>query len=126
MFATLRRLAEQPSEHFTNVESTYPLRKVWPPDFTKLPPQSQFRFERKYKRRLALKAARPRWDKAVKLTQYASISFVLVYMCFHEFEFYGRPYRPVDAIVEKFKSIVGTEPESRPEQPKPTAATASK
>jgi hypothetical protein len=74
MFATLRRLAEQSSDHLTHVESPYPLRKVWPPDFTKLPPQSQFRFEKKYKRRLALKAARPRWDKAVKLTQYASIT----------------------------------------------------
>jgi hypothetical protein len=78
MFATLRRLAEQSSDHLTHVESPYPLRKVWPPDFTKLPPQSQFRFEKKYKRRLALKAARPRWDKAVKLTQYASITSMVL------------------------------------------------
>lgn len=74
MFSTIRRLAEQASEHASQAENPYPLKKVWPPDFTKLPPQSQFRFEKKYKRRLALKAARPRWDKAVKLTQYGTIT----------------------------------------------------
>ncbi|KAK8086703.1 hypothetical protein PG994_001677 [Apiospora phragmitis] len=89
MFTTLARRA---------VESPIPLRirnaarasapgiygrfkpkKVWPPDFSKLSEKEQFRFERKYKRRVKLATMRPRWDKYVKLAQLFSVTGVLVY-----------------------------------------------
>ncbi|KAI1633831.1 hypothetical protein F4809DRAFT_566125 [Biscogniauxia mediterranea] len=59
----------------------YPPRKVWPPDMARLPPRDQFRLERKYKRRLRLATARPRWDRAVRLAQLVGVSAVGVY-CF--------------------------------------------
>ncbi|RWA08295.1 hypothetical protein EKO27_g6813 [Xylaria grammica] len=36
----------------------YKPKKVWPPDFSKLSEKEQFRFERRYKRRVKLAAAR--------------------------------------------------------------------
>jgi hypothetical protein len=49
-------------------------RKIWPPDFSKLNPQQQLRFEKKYKRRLFNATRAPRWDKAVKYAQLATIA----------------------------------------------------
>ncbi|KAI2615074.1 hypothetical protein GGR54DRAFT_307880 [Hypoxylon sp. NC1633] len=60
-------------------DNPYRPKKVWPPDFSKLSEKEQFRFERRYKRRLKLATARPRWDKMLRLGQLFSISFVLVY-----------------------------------------------
>lgn len=47
----------------------YRTKKVWPPDYKQLSWQEQLRFEKKYKRRVTLACARPRWDKGVKLVQ---------------------------------------------------------
>lgn len=52
----------------------YKTKKVWPPDFSKLSPQEQFRFEKRYKRRVKHISARPRWNKMVKLAQLFSIT----------------------------------------------------
>ncbi|KAK8134246.1 hypothetical protein PG984_006258 [Apiospora sp. TS-2023a] len=54
-------------------------KKIWPPDFSKLSEKEQFRFERKYKRRVKLATMRPRWDKYVKLAQLFSVTGVAVY-----------------------------------------------
>ncbi|KAL4808416.1 hypothetical protein BDV18DRAFT_134930 [Aspergillus unguis] len=59
--------------------SPYPPRRQWPPDMSKLSPKHQFRLERKYRRRAALKYARPKWTKATKLVQWGLIGFVVVY-----------------------------------------------
>lgn len=40
---------------------------------TKLSPKHQFRLERKYRRRAALKFARPKWTKGTKLVQWGVI-----------------------------------------------------
>lgn len=69
----VRRAAEAASSKFTVFTNPYRTKKVWPPNFTNLSPQSQLRFEKKYKRRLALVYARPRWNKAVKLAQLATV-----------------------------------------------------
>ncbi|KAK0706021.1 hypothetical protein B0T26DRAFT_725214 [Lasiosphaeria miniovina] len=76
MFPTLvRRLAQAPKPQiFESATAPSKLKKVWPPDFTKMTPQEQLRFEKRYKRRLAHMAQRPRWNKIVKLTQYFTIS----------------------------------------------------
>ncbi len=52
----------------------YRTKKVWPPDFSKLSAQEQFRFEKRYKRRVKHISARPRWNKMVKLAQLFSIT----------------------------------------------------
>lgn len=75
MFPTLaRRFAETAGRRFDVFSNPYRAKKVWPPDFTNLSPQSQLRFEKKYKRRLALVYARPRWNKAIKLIQLVTVT----------------------------------------------------
>ncbi|KAL2866630.1 uncharacterized protein BJX67DRAFT_133840 [Aspergillus lucknowensis] len=59
--------------------SPYKPKRTWPPDMSKLSPKHQFRLERKYRRRAALKYARPKWTKATKLVQWGGIGFVLLY-----------------------------------------------
>lgn len=64
---SLPRSAPKPEPYF-------PLKKVWPPDFSKMSPQQQLRFEKRYKRRLRHISQRPGWDKAVQLAQFFTIS----------------------------------------------------
>ncbi|KAK3173061.1 hypothetical protein OEA41_006390 [Lepraria neglecta] len=80
----------------------YKAQKQWPPDFTKLHPKHQFRFERKYRRRAKLKWARPRWVKGVKLAAWGSCLFVLVYgVLFMDWgEMAGRDTKPFAGIRE--------------------------
>ncbi|KAJ6149521.1 hypothetical protein N7471_000720 [Penicillium samsonianum] len=59
--------------------SPYQPKRQWPPDMSKLSPKHQFRLERKYRRRAALKYARPKFMKAVTLGQWVVIGFVIVY-----------------------------------------------
>jgi hypothetical protein len=67
----LQALQQKPA--FDIYSNPYRAKRSWPPDFTKLTPKHQFRLERRYKRRVKLKWARPRWTKAVKLMQLGSI-----------------------------------------------------
>lgn len=72
MFPTLvRRLAQaaKPQLNAAAANPTYKLKKVWPPDIKNMTAQQQLRFEKKYKRRLKLATARPRWDKFVRVAQ---------------------------------------------------------
>ncbi|CAI7569828.1 unnamed protein product [Penicillium glandicola] len=67
--------------------SPYQPKRQWPPDMSKLSPKHQFRLERKYRRRAALKYARPKFMKAVTLGQWVVIGFVIVYsVLFMEWE----------------------------------------
>jgi hypothetical protein len=52
----------------------YKAKRLWPPDFSKLSEKHQFRLERKYKRRMKLKWARPGWNKGIKIAQIMSIA----------------------------------------------------
>ncbi|GKT44681.1 uncharacterized protein ColSpa_04862 [Colletotrichum spaethianum] len=100
MFPTfVRRAAEAAGSKLNVFNNPYRTKKVWPPNFTNLPPQSQLRFEKKYKRRLALVYARPRWNKAVKLAQLATVlGFLGWTFFFSELEFFGKQYRPSEEI----------------------------
>lgn len=73
----LRRAAQHASQpessYIQRIRQLYPPKKVWPPDFKRLSPQAQLRFEKKYKRRLALAMTRPRWNKFIKLVQLFSV-----------------------------------------------------
>ncbi|EJT71542.1 hypothetical protein GGTG_10799 [Gaeumannomyces tritici R3-111a-1] len=78
--ATLRRLAAATKPLAESAtKSTSPLKKVWPPDYSKLSPQAKLKFEKKYKRRVLLRSARPRWNKIIRLTQLFSVTFITVY-----------------------------------------------
>ncbi|KAB8273623.1 hypothetical protein BDV30DRAFT_106402 [Aspergillus minisclerotigenes] len=73
--------------------SPYKPKRQWPPDMSKLSPKHQFRLERKYRRRAALKFARPKWVKATKLVQWGVIGFVIVYAAlFMEWDERGSPF----------------------------------
>lgn len=84
MFSTLARRAVQSplpprfrnpnAANLPGIYSRYKPKKVWPPDFSKLSAKEQFRFERRYKRRVKLATARPTWDKYVRLAQLCSVT----------------------------------------------------
>lgn len=57
------------SPRIREVKRLYPPKKVWPPDFKTLSRGEQFRLEKKYKRRINLAMARPRWNAGVRLAQ---------------------------------------------------------
>ncbi|OAL23311.1 hypothetical protein AYO22_06361 [Fonsecaea multimorphosa] len=67
---------------FRVTNNPYRARKKWPPDFRNLDPKQQFHFEKTYRRRAALKWARPRWNKAIKLLQQTLITATLIYFVF--------------------------------------------
>lgn len=125
MFSTtVRRLAEaakSPPTKILNVyNNPYKSRKVWPPNFQKLTPQQQLRFEKKYKRRIYLASHSPKWDKGARLLQFAMISGALVYVFFFaEFEWWGQKYKPSEQIVRKAANLFGVmDPETRYERRK--------
>ncbi|OJJ70978.1 hypothetical protein ASPBRDRAFT_196520 [Aspergillus brasiliensis CBS 101740] len=96
--------------------SPYKPKRQWPPDMSKLSPKHQFRLERKYRRRAALKYARPKWVKATKITQWVVIGFVLIYaLLFMEWDERGSPF---DEIRRTFfagvKGAFSTPPPPRP------------
>ncbi|KAK4111079.1 hypothetical protein N656DRAFT_780871 [Canariomyces notabilis] len=107
MFPTLvRRLAQATKPQANSaVSGTVKLKKVWPPDLKSMSMQQQLRFEKKYKRRLKLATARPRWDKMVRLGQLFSITFVLGYMVL--FMDWRDVPTPFDPIREKFYGFFG-------------------
>lgn len=61
------------SPHDDAYYSPYKPKRQWPPDMSKLSPKHQFRLERKYRRRAALKYARPKFIKTVTLVQWGVI-----------------------------------------------------
>ncbi|EFX06477.1 hypothetical protein CMQ_6798 [Grosmannia clavigera kw1407] len=84
----------------------YKTKKVWPPDFNLLSPQEQLRFEKRFKRRMALRAERPRWIKFVKLAQLFTITTVLIYcVLFMEWD---RGPTPFDDLRAWFWDVLGT------------------
>lgn len=64
---------------YTAQSNPYRCKRTWPPDFSQLSQKHQFRLERRFRRRTKMKWARPTWTKIVKLAQWGSIFFVVVY-----------------------------------------------
>ncbi|KAI1780327.1 hypothetical protein F4818DRAFT_435535 [Hypoxylon cercidicola] len=129
MFPTLiRRLADKPIPTiFRNATVTpspgasispYKPKKVWPPDFSKLSEKEQFRFERRYKRRLFLATARPRWDRYVRLAQLFSVTSVFIYaVLFMDWQSQKQPFQ---GVRDKFWGAVGAfSPQQRHERRNP-------
>ncbi|KAL2131207.1 hypothetical protein VTI74DRAFT_5410 [Chaetomium olivicolor] len=109
MLPTLaRRLAQAPKPPLNVAAATntvYKLKKVWPPDMRTMTAQQQLRFEKKYKRRLKLATARPRWDKFVRLSQLFTMTFVMIYIVL--FMDWKDVPTPFDPLREKFWSFFG-------------------
>ncbi|KAI0192210.1 hypothetical protein EV127DRAFT_426327 [Xylaria flabelliformis] len=134
MFPTLIRLATGPpvAPKLRNATRAVPLgiyansrykpKKVWPPDFSKLSGKEQFRFEKRYKRRVRLATARPRWDKFVRLAQLGSVTFVLVYTVL--FMDWNTEKQPFEGIRSRFWGAMGTfSPERRYQRQQPDLPT---
>ncbi|GFF26989.1 hypothetical protein IFM51744_00147 [Aspergillus udagawae] len=96
--------------------SPYKPKRQWPPDMSKLSPKHQFRLERKYRRRAALKFARPKWVKITKLLQWGVIGFVLIYaLLFMEWDERGSPFDEIRrAFFSGVKDTFSTPPPPRP------------
>ena len=56
------------------INRKYKLKKVWPPDYSKLSVQDQLRFEKRYKRRSHLAYLSEGWVKGTKLLQHTVIA----------------------------------------------------
>ncbi|PKY02619.1 hypothetical protein P168DRAFT_328641 [Aspergillus campestris IBT 28561] len=84
----------------------------------RLSPKHQFRLERKYRRRAALKFARPQWMKITKLVQWGVISFVLLYaVLFMEWDERGSPFDDLrNAVFGAVKGAFSTPAPPRPVQ----------
>ncbi|KAI1281736.1 hypothetical protein F5Y07DRAFT_268191 [Xylaria sp. FL0933] len=118
----LRNATPPPTSAF--VSSRYKPKKVWPPDFSRLSEKEQFRFERRYKRRVKLATARPRWDKFVRLAQLGSVTFVFVYSIL--FMDWNTENPPFQGIRSSFWSVVGAlSPEKRHARQTPDLPTTT-
>lgn len=71
---------------FDFARNRFRAKKKWPPNMRTLTEKQQFRFERKFKRRLRMKAIKPQWQRWTKIVQWSAIGFVTVYgVFFHDF-----------------------------------------
>ncbi|KAL1882340.1 hypothetical protein VTK73DRAFT_1899 [Phialemonium thermophilum] len=108
MLGTLvRRSAERATRRLEIPYNPYKTKKVWPPDFSKLSPQEQLRFEKRFKRRVQLATARPRWNKMIKLIQLFSTTSIVVYCVL--FMDWKTDHQPFQEIRDKFWSLFGNE-----------------
>jgi len=71
--ATITTRSQPPPEPAFLVVPDYPPRKQWPPDFSRLSQQQQYRFEKKHKRRVIYATRRPGWTKGVQIAQLSVI-----------------------------------------------------
>ncbi|KAI0131420.1 hypothetical protein F4814DRAFT_405969 [Daldinia grandis] len=115
----LRNAATTPLVKVYN--NPYKPKKIWPPDFSKLSQKEQFRFERRYKRRVKLATARPRWDKFVRLAQLFSVTSVLIYsVLFMDLEMENQPFQ---GLRNRFWGVLGAfSPDQRDERRTPDIA----
>ncbi|KAH8677847.1 hypothetical protein BX600DRAFT_138788 [Xylariales sp. PMI_506] len=80
-------------------------KKVWPPDFSQLSAKEQFRFEKKYKRRVKLATARPRWDRFTRMAQLVSVTGVVIYSVL--FMDWNTEHQPFQGLRDRFWGIMG-------------------
>ncbi|KAI1322114.1 hypothetical protein F5Y16DRAFT_54886 [Xylariaceae sp. FL0255] len=108
--------------------SIYKPKKVWPPDFTKLSEKQQFRFEKRYKRRIALASQRPNWDRYTRMAQYFVISTVIVYTAlFMDWETDNHPLQGFrDTVFSAFDAFNPSQRDVRRKPDLPTGPAESK
>ncbi|KAJ5482763.1 hypothetical protein N7539_006209 [Penicillium diatomitis] len=114
------RLSSDKNESYQNPNdeyySPYKPKRQWPPDMSKLSPKHQFRLERKYRRRAALKYARPKFIKTVTLAQWVIIGFVVVYaVLFMNWDTKDTPFDGIrEAVFSGVKSVFSSPPPPGP------------
>ena len=64
-------------------------KKEWPPDFSKLHPKHQFRFEKRYRRRAKLRYLPPNWVRGVKIAANSSVVCSCALFPFPDFSSHG-------------------------------------
>ena len=85
----------------------YLAKTQWPPVLRNLPHEQQFRFERKFKRRLRLKAVDEVWNRNVGIGMWSLISFIVVYsVFFHDFRHDKWNPRPGEEVFEPIREWV--------------------
>ncbi|KAJ5205895.1 hypothetical protein N7491_003481 [Penicillium cf. griseofulvum] len=96
--------------------SPYQPKRQWPPDMSKLSPKHQFRLERKYRRRAALKYARPTFMKATMIGQWVIIGFVIIYaVLFMEWESDNTPFHGIrESFFSGLRAIFSSAPPPAP------------
>ncbi|KAJ5225656.1 hypothetical protein N7468_006881 [Penicillium chermesinum] len=95
--------------------SQYQPKRKWPPDMSKLSQKHQFRLERKYRRRAALKYARPNFIKMVTLAQWIIIGFVGIYaVLFMEWDTKDTPFDGIrESVFSSVRAVSLLAPASR-------------
>lgn len=90
---------------FDFARNRFPTRKAWPPNLREMTEKQQFRFERKFKRRIKLKSLSPMRDRYIKFTQWSLISFIVIYgVLFHDFAKDPMNPRPGEQVFEGVRS----------------------
>ncbi|KAI1132664.1 hypothetical protein F5Y10DRAFT_261086 [Nemania abortiva] len=106
------------------LNSRYKPKKVWPPDFSKLSQRDKFRLEKKYKRRVRLATARPRWDRFVRLARLGAVTFVIVYsFLIMEWNTEHQPFEGVRNSIWSALSVFSSE--KRDERQRPDLPTTA-
>ncbi|KAF3389099.1 hypothetical protein F1880_004027 [Penicillium rolfsii] len=114
------RLSSDKPESYQNPNdayySPYKPKRQWPPDMSKLSPKHQFRLERKYRRRAALKYARPKFIKTVTLVQWAIIGFVVIYaVLFMNWDTKDTPFDGIrESVFSGVKAVFSSPPPPGP------------
>ncbi|KAJ5380403.1 uncharacterized protein N7496_002831 [Penicillium cataractarum] len=114
------RLSSDKPESYQNPNdeyySPYKPKRQWPPDMSKLSPKHQFRLERKYRRRAALKYARPKFIKTVTLAQWVIIGFVVIYaVLFMNWDTKDTPFDGIrDSVFSGVKAVFSSPPPPGP------------
>ncbi len=82
--------------------------KPWPPNVQALTHKQQFRFERKFKRRIKFKSLRPKFNKRVTVVQWTMISAVVIWaVLFEELDLskWPQPGPDDDPLEQPFSSL---------------------
>ncbi|CEO60288.1 hypothetical protein PMG11_04922 [Penicillium brasilianum] len=114
------RLSSDKPEPYQNPNdeyySPYKPKRQWPPDMSKLSPKHQFRLERKYRRRAALKYARPKFIKTVTLAQWVIIGFVVIYaVLFMNWDTKDTPFDGIrESVFAGIKAVFSSPPPPGP------------
>ena len=86
----------------------FPSKTRWPPQLHELTDHQQFRFERKFKRRLRMKAVDENWNNNVKVATWGIISSVVIYTVFiHDFVKDPNNPKPDELVFEGVRGWVG-------------------
>src|ERR1700760_1977963 len=104
MLSFFRRAPKVTLKPFDFTKNRFPSRSSWPPQFDDLSGKEKFKLERKFRRRMKLKWARPSWNKGLILFQWASITCVIGYAALY-MDWGGSQSQTQENLPEVIKTI---------------------